>query len=290
MRVVGMCFDGEALMWYRWERDRNPFVSWDQMRYKVLEQFSTNHEITARERLMTLKQAGTVREYIKDFISLASNAPELSDAVLETAFMIGLKPQIKAGVKLMEPRNLRKMMSVAKLVEEWVNYGDPSPSSQIGKGVKGGGQTGSSPFLSRSGPNLGNGPGLNNNQRPKTFPGQEKTVGAEKKPTTQNPNFNGRNRAPFRRLSPAEYARYKAEGLCFQCGEKSHARRDCPNKELMVLVVQEDEGEEAEQFEEDEKDEEEAVEFAECAALSTKSVMGISSPKTIKLRGSVEGA
>ncbi|CAN7111996.1 unnamed protein product [Brassica rapa subsp. narinosa] len=80
---------------------------------------------------------------------------------------------------------------------------------------------------------------------------------------------------------------YKAEGLCFQCGEKSHARRDCPNKELMVLVVQEDEGEEAEQFEEDEKDEEEAVEFAECAALSTKSAMGISSPKTIKLRGSV---
>lgn len=91
-------------------------------------------------------------------------------------------------------------------------------------------------------------------------------------------------------VSPAEYARYKTEGLCFQCGEKSHARRDCPNKELMVLVVQEDEGEEAEQFEEDEKDEEEAVEFAECAALSTKSVMGISSPKTIKLRGSVEGA
>lgn len=96
LRVVRMCFDGEALMWYRWERDRNPFLSWDQMKYRVLEQFSTNHETTARERLMTLKQEGTVREYIKDFISLASNAPELSDTVLETAFMIGLKPQIKA--------------------------------------------------------------------------------------------------------------------------------------------------------------------------------------------------
>lgn len=288
LRVVRMCFDGEALMWYRWERDRNPFVSWDQMKYRVLEQISTNHETTARERLMTLKQEGTVREYIKDFISLASNAPELSDTVLETAFMIGLKPQIKAGVKLMEPRSLRKMMSVAKLVEEWVNYGDPSTASQTMKGAKGGSQTMSSSFPTRNGPNLGSGSGSHNNQRPKTYQGQEKNAFAEKKPANQNSNYNGRSRTPFRRLSLAEYARYKAEGLCFQCGEKSHARRDCPNKELMVLVVQEEDGDEKDQEEEAEKVEEEVPEFAECAVLSTRSAMGISSPKTIKLRRSVQ--
>ena len=180
------------------------------------------------------------------------------------------------------------MMSVAKLVEEWVNYGDPSPGTQTGKGVKGGSQTVSSSFSTRSGPNLSSGSGPQNNQRPKTYQGQEKNTVAEKKPANQNSNFNGRNRAPFRRLSPAEYARYKAEGLCFQCGEKSHARRDCPNKELMVLVVQEEEVDEKDQEVEEEKNEEEAMEFAECAALSSRSMMGISSPKTIKLRGSIQ--
>lgn len=24
------CFNEDVLLWYRWERDRNPFVSWDR--------------------------------------------------------------------------------------------------------------------------------------------------------------------------------------------------------------------------------------------------------------------
>lgn len=89
LQLVRMCFDDDALLWYRWERDRNPFESWEQLKYRALEQFSTTHEITARERLLTLKQTETGREYFRDFISLATNAPELTNEVLETAFMIG---------------------------------------------------------------------------------------------------------------------------------------------------------------------------------------------------------
>lgn len=81
--TVRMCFDGEALLWYRWEHDWNPFVSWEKMKYRVLEKFSTSYEMTARERLMTLKQEGTVRKYCQNFISVATNAPEIPDEVLE---------------------------------------------------------------------------------------------------------------------------------------------------------------------------------------------------------------
>lgn len=179
-------------------------------------------------------------------------------------------------------------MSVAKLVEEWVSNANPSPEIQKGKGFQGGSQYETTLLGIRSGPSGGNGLGSNSSPRPKTFQTQEKTAPAEKKLTTQNPNLTRRNKTPFRRLSPAEYARYIAEGLCFQCGGKSHARRDCPNKELMVLVVQEGDADEKEEAEEDEKVEEETTEFAECAALSAKSAMGISSPRTIKLRGSVQ--
>ena len=52
-----------------------------------------------------LKQEGTVWEYIRDFIALASNAPKVTDTVLEMAFTIGLKPQIKAGIKLMAQKS-----------------------------------------------------------------------------------------------------------------------------------------------------------------------------------------
>lgn len=198
-----MCFDDDALMWYRWERDWNPFVSWEQMKYRVLEQFSTTHDITARERLMTLRQGGTVREFIKDFITLASNAPEVSDTMLETAFMIGLKPQIKAGVKLIESRNLRKMMSVAKLGEEWVSYADPLAETFPSRGSKGGGSGGSSTVVLRGGSNGGNGPGYTNNSSPNNGKEAEKPNSFVKKQTTTGPNNNGKGRAPFRRLSPA---------------------------------------------------------------------------------------
>lgn len=68
-----------------------------------------------------------MKEYCRDFIALATNAPEIPEKVLEMSFMIGLKSKIRAGVKMFEPRNLKKMMSMAKMVEEWNGTMDGSP-------------------------------------------------------------------------------------------------------------------------------------------------------------------
>ena len=78
IRAVRMCFEGDALSWYRWERDRNPFVSWEQMKDRVLENFSTVQDLTPGERLLLLRQHNTVGQFCKEFIALASNAPEVS--------------------------------------------------------------------------------------------------------------------------------------------------------------------------------------------------------------------
>ena len=124
LRAVRMSFIGEALSWYRWERGRNQFQSWSQMKDRALEQFSTTQDITAGERLMPLQQESSVRDYIRDFKALEANAPEYTEATLELAFMHGLKPKIRAGVKILEPRTLEKMISIAKRVEDWETQGD----------------------------------------------------------------------------------------------------------------------------------------------------------------------
>lgn len=108
LRAVRMCFDGEALSWYRWERDRHPFSSWEQMKHRVLESFATAQDLSPGERLLTLRQDDTAGKYCKEFIFLASNAPEVPENVLEMAFMSGLKPKTRAGVKMFEPRSLKK--------------------------------------------------------------------------------------------------------------------------------------------------------------------------------------
>ena len=194
LRTVRTCFDGEALLWYRWERDRNPFRSWNQMKFRILEQYSANRDTSAGERLLTLRQTGTVRDYCKEFKSLAMNAPELSEDVLELAFMIGLKAKIRTGVKMFDPRGLQKMMEMAKKVEDWSVEEDPGPT-------KGGKSSGSGPSSFSTKPNSGgSGPQLTRT-KPNPSPPTPNVRGNEKATN------HGRLKPPFRRLTPEEVAR-----------------------------------------------------------------------------------
>ncbi|WZZ71775.1 hypothetical protein YC2023_083145 [Brassica napus] len=291
MKAVRMCFDGEALMWYRWERGRNPFTSWDKMKQRVLEQFAETQDTTAGERLLLLRQTGTVREYCRDFVLLATNAPELPEAVLEMSFMIGLKPKIRAGVKMFEPRTLKKMMSLAKTVEEWTS--EQSPTNETTESDS---KTTFSKTLKPTFEKRANGPV--GGQKPNSFKSKFQTQ-TSSSPTTlyqgqnnkpQTTTSHGRLKPPFRKLTPAEYAKWRSEGLCYKCDEKwEGATHVCSRKELMFLLVHEN-GTETELINgSDETVEDGEEEYTEVAELSVNSVVGLSSPHTINLRGSING-
>ena len=128
--------------------------------------------------------------------------------------MIGLKPKIRTGVRMFEPKTLKKMMNLAKAVEEW-STSEMEPE----KGATGEYAKGSRPYTDKkfSGPT--------SLQKPTNF----KSKSQNTSPTTTSrgkPNQNqtstshGRLKAPFRRLTSAEYARWKKEGLCYKCDEK----------------------------------------------------------------------
>ena len=213
LRAVRMCYTGEALPWYRWERNRNPFLSWEQMKIRVLEQFSPAQDTSAGERVLCLRQKDTVRNYRRDFIALASNAPEIPYPILEMAFLNGLRPKIKVGVKLMSLRGLQRVMDVAKLVEDWSEGGDATEETseekdKTSRSVNGRPQAQNNKPAQQS----GNGSSPNKNKA-----GSGSTTSQNN--TTTKPNHN-RLKPPFRRLTPAEVAKWKAEGLCYRCDEK----------------------------------------------------------------------
>uniref|UniRef100_A0A0D2ZVM0 CCHC-type domain-containing protein n=1 Tax=Brassica oleracea var. oleracea TaxID=109376 RepID=A0A0D2ZVM0_BRAOL len=101
---------------------------------------------------------------------------------------------------------------------------------------------------------------------------------------------HNRVKAPFRRLTPAEIEQWRAAGLCYRCDEKFHRNHKCPKPELTVLIMHDDGEEEVfdeeprELFEEEE-DEIEAV----MAEVSINSVVSLSSSRTMKLKGELEG-
>ena len=238
LRAVRMCFTGDALLWYRWERDRNAFVDWDQLKFRVLEQYSGTRDISAGEKLLRLQQEGSVREYCREFIALATNAVGIAENVLEMAFMNGLKPKIRAGVRLVlmyETKTLRKMMDTAKLVEEWEMGETPVTSPTKG-------ETSLKPNFGK-GASLSSMVGRQNNTKPtnlKSNPSQAQQTTTARAQSNRPQGNHNRLKPPYRKLTPAEVEKWKAEGLCYKCDEKYVYPHVCSQKELTVLVIQED--------------------------------------------------
>ena len=68
---------------------------------------------------------------------------------------------------------------------------------------------------------------------PKTDSGDISTPTASVK-TGRGPGDN------FKRLTEAEYTEKRAKGLCFKCDQKFGPGHRCPNKNLQVLIVNEE--------------------------------------------------
>nr|GEV11618.1 hypothetical protein [Tanacetum cinerariifolium] len=76
----------------------------------------------------------------------------------------------------------------------------------------------------------------------------------------------------------------KAKGLCFRCDGKFGPGHRCPKKSLHVLFLYEDDEEEADDYHEDK----EHVHL-DAEEVSMHSVVGITTPHTMKLRGIIKG-
>ena len=90
---------------------------------------------------------------------------------------------------------------------------------------------------------------------------------------------------PFRKLSKAKLQAKREKGLCYCCDDRFASGHHCRLKELQVMVYQ---GEE-ELLESNDEDQEVHGTDQELVELSMNLVVGLTSPKTIKLKGKVCG-
>lgn len=93
---------------------------------------------------------------------------------------------------------------------------------------------------------------------------------------------NQRREALNKRMSDAEW-KMRDKGLCFRCEERYKVGHQCKNRELWVLVQWGEEDEAAYEF----LEEEPPLEVGEKVKLSLNSVVGLSMPETMKLKGTV---
>ena len=248
---------------------------------KVVVRFQTIWDGTLLGRFLTIKQETTVGEYRNHFDKYLAPVAFLQTIVLEETFMNGLSPWHKSEVKMLEPIGLAEMMKLALKIEnrEMVHRECGLISvSRMNKQFKHNNVTQTSTVTP--------------NQKPTERSWPMRTITLKKVTADEK-----RREGPTKRLSNAEFQALREKGLCFQCEEKYHAGHRCTvkeQKELRILVVKETR-EELEIIEEEYFDVETEAQTIEIERvenmnieLSINSVVGLSNPGTMKVKGKIK--
>lgn len=254
-----MAFEGDALLWYQWENRKRSIVLWEEMKMLLLKQFRTTQAGTLHEQWLALVQDGSVQDYRRRFIELSAPLENISDEVALGNFINGLKPEIRVEVRILEPSNLGRAMDLAQRIEEklWITKAH-KPFSGV----------------TRAGTGTSRG----------------SIVPSEASRSIFRANHSEAKIAgEVRRLSDSELQKKREKGLCFRCDEKWGPGHRCKKKELSVLLIHDADEEESSQIDvtEEAVADLEAVELNQVAEVSLSSVVGLTTPKTMKLKGMV---
>ncbi|PWA67746.1 Ankyrin repeat-containing protein [Artemisia annua] len=115
---AALCLEGEALAWYRWYEQQEPFDSWDHLKEELLDRFQVTKEGNLYQQFLSILQTGTVRDYRSLFEKLAGQLTGISQKVLYSTFIKGLKSEIRSGLWILEPTGLRDAMRLAQVIED----------------------------------------------------------------------------------------------------------------------------------------------------------------------------
>lgn len=85
------------------------------------------------EELSTLRQTGSVEEFVEAFELLSSQVGRLPEEQYLGYFMSGLKVQIRRRVRTLNPQNRMQMMRMAKDVEDELKDEDDGGERRYGK-------------------------------------------------------------------------------------------------------------------------------------------------------------
>ncbi|KAA0032314.1 transposon Tf2-1 polyprotein isoform X1 [Cucumis melo var. makuwa] len=220
MLVSTISFDGPALNWYRSQEERNKFLSWGNLKERLLIRFRSSIDGTILGKFLRIQQESSVEEYLNLFDKLVAPLSDIPEKVVEDTFMNGLLPWIRAEVFFCRPQGLAEMMQIAQLVENREFVRNEAKLN----GYSGGKYNPQTTNSSKS--TTGN--TTTENRGNATFP--IRTI------TLRNSNANEvRKETNFRRLPDAEFQARKEKGLCFRCNEKYSADYKCKMKELREL-------------------------------------------------------
>lgn len=87
----------------------------------LLLQFWPTREGNVCEKFLVVKYEGSVVEFKRNFEALVASITGISGKVMEGIFINGLKPDVRAEVRVLGPKGFGQIMDVAQRVEDQNN-------------------------------------------------------------------------------------------------------------------------------------------------------------------------
>ncbi|XP_078431081.1 uncharacterized protein LOC144702930 [Wolffia australiana] len=226
---------------------------------------------------MDIKQTGKVKEYRKEFERLSVYLPPMPEDIMYDIFLKGLKTEIQTEMDIKELVGLRRLMDLALKTEKrlnalWQEW--ESHSQKAGRPPNTGARY------------------QGNYIHPVTSQGAGGGSYHQNKVKVQE----GAHEAPaYRRklmLTGEEFQKRREKGLCYNCNEKFGPGHRC-KKTLQILIVSEEEQNKLDPNISDIVEVEENAIPPEAQLLSAhvslNSVLGWTNPRSIKLKGELQG-
>ncbi|XP_038893564.1 uncharacterized protein LOC120082453 [Benincasa hispida] len=262
VKVVVINFGPEEVDWFRWSHNRRPINMWEELKIRMFEYYRPTGEGSLSARLLRIKQEGSYADYVKKFVTYSAPLPDLAEEVLKDAFVNGLEPTLRVEVISRKMITLEECIYEAQLA--LADLGVVGPSKKEAQGKKN--------LMLKSEKTLD-------------------TQGTKRITLLVKSNFV-KKEPPMKRLSDSEFRERLDKGLCFRCNEKYSPEHRCKsneNRELMLLITNENEETTIEKEEREELREEEELETKKTTEIALRSIYGLSARGTMKLRGKMKG-
>jgi hypothetical protein len=118
VKLARLSMEGSTIHWFNLLMETEDALSWEKLKRALIARYGGRRLENTFEELSTLRQKGSVEDFVEAFELLSSQVGRLPEEQYLGYFMSGLKPQIRRRVRTLNPRSRMEMMRIAKDVEE----------------------------------------------------------------------------------------------------------------------------------------------------------------------------
>lgn len=133
MKLARLSMEGSTVHWFNLLMETEDELSWEKLKRALIARYGGRRLENPFEELSTLRQTGSVEEFVEAFELLSSQVGRLPEEQYLGYFMSGLKAQIRRRVRTLNPQNRMQMMRMAKDVEDELKDENDDGERRYGK-------------------------------------------------------------------------------------------------------------------------------------------------------------